>query len=349
MELRQELDSIANTRDDSPFEDRPYTEPRDLLNMEGFADKTASNRPLFSVIMASYNHSRYIDEAIQSVRNQSFQDWELIVVDDGSTDDSPAIIESHADQDGRIKSFSQTNAGPAAARNTAAAHTNGKWLTYLDSDDIWYPETLEIYHQAILEYPDCAFLYGYRDRLDEDGAITKLPGRFQKERTGTAELFGSMFLSPMRICHTKDLIDSVGGFDDGLRSCEDYELFLRMSLHTAFQPIGKSTGLRRRHGFNISKQTGFSRSQEAEVLGRFVAEQGGKDVLPEDLIRRRLARLYYASGRQYFKSLCISKAVTALKLSLKHRWTVKAAVLRAICPLLLAVNRDDGRAVPHLL
>ncbi len=310
--------------------------------MESSADKTASNRPLFTVIMASYNHSRYIGEAIQSIRDQSFQDWELIVVDDCSTDDSPAIIESHVAQDSRVKLFSQANAGPAAARNTAAARATGEWLTYLDSDDIWYDSALESYKLAIDAHHDAQFFYGIRDRLDSDGNVTKLAGEFQDRPTGTAELFGRMFISTMVVCHKRELFERMGGFDAKLRSCEDYELFLRMSLHTDFQPIAKATGLRRRHEFNISKQTGFSRSQEAEVLGRFVAEQGGKDVLSDELIRRRLARLYYASGRQYFKSLCIFKAITALKLSLKHRWTLKAVVLRSLCPLLLPLNRNDG-------
>ena len=305
--------------------------------------------PMFSVIMPCFNHASYVDQAVTSVRDQSLASWELIVVDDGSTDGSAEKVATHADQDDRIRLIRQSNTGPAAARNAGIAAGRGNWLAFLDSDDVWYPTTLEAYSKAVSRLPDAQLFYGYRDRLDVSGSVRHGSGQFQEVATETKELFGRMFLSTMVICFARSLLDRTGGFDEQLRSCEDYELFLRLSLLTEFQPIGISTGLRRRHEGNISRQTGFSRFQEAEVLRRFVWRQGGKEVLSGDLIADRLARLYYASARQYLKSMLPGKAAVAFDESLRHRPALKASLLKAICPIAAPLGRDDGKEIPWLI
>jgi len=304
--------------------------------------------PMFSVIMPTYNHQEYIDEAIRSVRDQTWENWELLIVDDGSTDASYGIAERHAGEDARIVLLRQANAGPASARNSAIRRSKGEWLSFLDSDDVWYSETLESYAQAISTFSDTEFIYGYRDRINTDGSVTKLRGRFQESPTGTGELFGKMFLSTMTVCHTRELFERVGGFDESLHGCEDYELYLRMSLHARFQPIGKSTGLRRRHGQNISTRTGNSRFREAEILRRFVERQGGRDVLPMPLVRERLSRLYCSAGQAYFRSGHPREGLGALEQSWQFRPTVKCAALRVLCSLMGRLMRGDTQGVPKL-
>jgi len=305
--------------------------------------------PMFSVIMPCYNHVRYVDQAVSSVRDQSCNCWELLVIDDGSTDGSAEKVQAHADQDVRIRLIRQSrNAGPAAARNAGLVAARGDWLAFLDSDDVWYPTTLDAYRKAITRRPAASFFYGRRDRLDASGAIQKGPVQFQDHPTGTAELFGRMFLSTMVVCFARSLLDRTDTFDEGLRSCEDYELFLRLSLLTEFHPIAVSTGLRRRHEENISRQTGFSRFQEAEVLRRFVRLQGGGEVLSDAMVSRRLARLYYASGRQYLKTGLPRKALVALRESIRYRRNVKASLMKAVCGILPSLGSDDGRDIPWL-
>jgi glycosyltransferase involved in cell wall biosynthesis len=305
-------------------------------------------QPTFTVVMPAYNHAEYVGEAIDSVVAQTFDDWELIVVDDGSTDDTAEVARTRAERDGRIKIVSQANAGPAAARNNAIARSSGEWITFLDSDDVWYPRTLATYAKAVAAHPGQGFFHGRRDRLDAAGTVAATTGEFQDRPTGTPELFGRMFLSTMVSCISRELIERVGAFDEGLRSCEDYELFLRLSLLTSFVPVGASTGMRRRHGRNISRQTGFSRFQEAEVLKRFVTRQGGAEVLAADLVDSRLADLYCASARQYFRAGCFRKGVAAARESLGHARTFKTLAIKAACLALLPLGRDDGRDLPRL-
>lgn len=274
---------------------------------------------MFSIIMPVYNHAEYLPEAIDSVRAQSFADWELIVIDDGSTDGSGGIAESYAARDGRLRFLRQSNAGPAAARNAALRRARADWLAYLDSDDTWYAGTLQAYQQAIATHPHEEFFYGYRDRMNRDGSLDSGLGHFQDRPTGAVELFGRMYLSHMCVCYRRALLDRVGGYDARLRSCEDYELYLRMSLLTRFVPIGRATGLRRRHERNISRASGFSRFQEAEVLRRFVQRQGGREVVPPRLVRRRLSELYRSAATHYLREQRPNHALAALRQSLRLR------------------------------
>ena len=298
--------------------------------------------------MPVYNHARYVGQAVRSVQAQTHRDWELLIVDDGSTDGSGELVDELAKADERITALHQANAGPAAARNLAISKSRGVWLTYIDSDDLWFPETLANYADYIAAHPDAQFIYGYRHRLNRDGSVTELAGQYQDRPTGTAELFARMHLSHLCVCYRRRLIDRTGGYDETLRSCEDYELYLRMSLHCRFEPLGAPTGLRRRHSQNLSRQSGYSRMLEAEVLSRFIQRQGGAEVLDDGCIRRRLGRLYYSAGRQYFKARCFGQALAATKLAHKHARTFRSTGISLLSRLLLPLGRTDERQIPRL-
>ena len=305
--------------------------------------------PLFSVLMPVYNHEQYVGEAVQSVRDQTFPDWELIVIDDGSTDSSGRIADEHAAADPRVRVVRQQNTGQAMAKNNATRLARGQWICHLDSDDKYLPDALKHYADYMAEHPDAQFLYGYRHRMDADGAVEELsPPEHQKHVTGTADLFQKTFLSQLCVCYKVDLLEKTGGFDRGLFCADDYDLNLRMSLHTRFEPIGKPTGLRRRHKGCMSAQTGRSRMLEAGILKRFVEKYGGKDLLPREMIDHRLARLYYGAGRQYFKSRCYRQAIVALGRAHQHRRTFKSVALMVLSRLLLPLGTVDGHEIPRV-
>ena len=97
---------------------------------------------LVSIVMPCYNGAKFISETINSVQAQTYQDWELLVIDDGSTDDSKLIVREYSENDSRIILITQENAGSAAARNNGIRHAKGQYIALLDSDDIWFPEFL---------------------------------------------------------------------------------------------------------------------------------------------------------------------------------------------------------------
>ena len=117
------------------------------------------NQPLVSIIMPVYNCEKYISEAIESVLSQSYQNWELLIVDDGSTDHSPEIIDRYAQKDVRIQSFHNKNEGVSAARNFALSKISGELVTFIDSDDVYHPDRLQRMVQIFEKYPNCDIVF----------------------------------------------------------------------------------------------------------------------------------------------------------------------------------------------
>jgi tetratricopeptide (TPR) repeat protein len=298
--------------------------------------------PFFSIVMPVYNHEAYLNVSIESVLAQTFGDWELLAIDDGSTDNSGRMLDEWAAKDRRIVVIHQPNGGEPVARNRALAAARGEWLAFLDSDDLWYPQTLQNYADYIAAHPEATFIHGYRHRLGRDGAVEKPPGEFQDRETGAAELFGRMYLSCLCVCFRRKLAALVGGYDPALRTSTDYDFYLRLSRHTRFQPLGKATGLRRRHETNISSCTGRTRMVEAGVLERFVNEFGGRGILPPDLIARRLSRVYFTAGRAYLREGQYQQAVEALQRAARYRPGLRIAGLMFAARMWRRMKREAG-------
>lgn len=119
-----------------------------------------NNSALVSIILPTYNRAEILPRAIESVLRQTSQEWELIIVDDGSTDTTGALLQSYSQCDHRIISVSQNNSGPAASRNTGLRIANGYYTTYLDSDDEYLPDHLSLRIEFMLAHADVHFIHG---------------------------------------------------------------------------------------------------------------------------------------------------------------------------------------------
>lgn len=123
---------------------------------------------LISIITPLYNGSRFIAQTIDSVLAQTYPQWELLIINDGSTDNGEAIARHYAEKDSRIKVFSQPNAGSASARNNGIRHAEGRYIALLDADDLWEPWFLER-QLALLEEKKCQLVYGAHKRINALG------------------------------------------------------------------------------------------------------------------------------------------------------------------------------------
>lgn len=229
--------------------------------------------PLVSVIIPAYNTELYIGPALESVLSQTYQNIEVLVVDDGSQDRTAEIVESFVQQDSRVQLFRQKNAGVAAARNLAIAHAQGEYIAPIDADDIWYPQKLEKQVQCMLRSgPEVGLVYTWSVHIDEAGAII---GQYNLKRAYKPEgfiypiLVYSNFLdnasNPLirRTC-----IDKVGGFNPGLRAqnaqgCEDWELYLRIADAYEFRVVPEFlVGYRQLLGSMASNSRAMAKSYE---------------------------------------------------------------------------------------
>ena len=152
--------------------DEKQEEARRLLNNEYLID--CNQDDLVSIIMPSYNTADFISETIDSVLNQTYKNWELIIVDDCSTDNTDEVIEKYL-SDQRIRYLKNgKNSGAAISRNYALREAKGKWIAFLDSDDLWVPEKLE-YQINFMKYNDYHFSYTNYEEIDEEGnSLNKL-------------------------------------------------------------------------------------------------------------------------------------------------------------------------------
>lgn len=188
-----------------------------------------------SVIIPTYNRAYCVVEAIESVLGQTFQDFELIVVDDGSTDATAEVLAPYVD---RIRYIYQKNAGVSAARNTGIRAARGQWIAFLDSDDVWLPEKLEIQVEGVHAHPTAvAHMVDALIELPDGGRVStfEIRGLMQsftdrpfRERPLMDVLKAQFFTSTWMLL--KDTAEKVSGFDRNKRIYEDLDLLARVAL-----------------------------------------------------------------------------------------------------------------------
>lgn len=184
--------------------------------------------PFFSVIIPSYNRALFLKIAVSSVLTQTFDDYEIIVTDDGSTDNTQEIIKSiQKKTDKNIRYFYRENKGPAAARNLGISQAHGEYISFLDSDDRFREDKLKISREYIKKYPNCK-IFHTEEIWYKSGEI--LPQKIYHKKPS-----GKVFENSAKMCSIgmstsvikKDVFKEIGMFDETMPACEDYDFLLR--------------------------------------------------------------------------------------------------------------------------
>ena len=207
-----------------------------------------------SVIIPTYNHCDYVLQTLESVFAQSFSDYEVIVVNDGSPDNTSHVLAPLVQQ-GRIRYIEQTNAGQAAARNKGLAQATGEFIAFLDDDDLWPPDKLQWQVQALQNNPDLVFVSGIVQYINEKGEFEYKQKPPTKPVTFETLFKGNPFVSPGQILIRATALRASGGLNEDLWGTDDYDLWLRLAMRgkVAFMP---QVGLHYRlHATNASKNT----------------------------------------------------------------------------------------------
>ena len=179
------------------------------------------------MIIPSYNHAHFLGQAIESVLAQSYSNFELIVVDDGSADSTADVIKLYS----RVQYVFQQNAGLASARNTGLRQSRGKFLVFLDADDRLLPHALEAGINCMREHPECAFVSGLCRVIDSNGTILPAPRQRRVEHEHYLQLLrgGSYIWCPATVLYQRRIFDFVRGFNPALSPVADYEIYLRIA------------------------------------------------------------------------------------------------------------------------
>jgi glycosyltransferase involved in cell wall biosynthesis len=267
------------------------------------------NQKKISVIIPNYNYARYLDQAIQSVLKQSYDNLELIVVNNGSTDNSLEILKKYENE---IRLINQPNLGQSGARNSGLSLSTGDFIAFLDADDFWEPTKLEM--QSTLMDSATQLVYcgisPFRDPVNE-----KLPSLVPKYRGDCARYFidfpgASIVLSgESTALFTRDLLMKVGLFDVELNSTAGWDFFRRCSRYTNFDFISEPLVNYRLHSSNMSNSHNSVILDMRQAYSKLFQDKEWQ-ILKEDeiAIRRSLEWVYL---KTYLRTHNIKSAITS--------------------------------------
>lgn len=191
--------------------------------------------PFFSIIIPLYNKEKYIKATIDSVLSQTFQDFEIIIINDGSTDNSQTIIKSIIDD--RIKFYIQDNKGVSESRNAALSKSTGIYIALLDADDLWHPKYLETIHQLILSYPE-QHVFSTAVTLETSSNNIRSVysvGNLKDKEVYVVDYFESSYINTLltsssTVLH-QSVFNKIGSYDTSIKSGEDTDLWIRIGMH----------------------------------------------------------------------------------------------------------------------
>lgn len=254
-----------------------------------------SSAPRYSIIMAAYNQADFVHEALDSLFAQTFKDFEVIVCDDGSTDETPRVIREYSD---RVTLLTSDHRGPAGARNFAIAVAKGEFISCMDSDNVWMPWTLECIDEAVQQYgPEC-LVYLIRTPMEFTQMI-----KIERVKT-RMEVYPDFFSAPEYASHGAALIGAIprqrfiaaGQFFEGLITDEDLDLVLRLGNLSPYVMIMEPiTMLNRSHFSNLSQDRSLLYQSSMRIVERELKDHvypGGRSYIKKR--RWRLARLMSA-------------------------------------------------------
>ena len=264
------------------------------------AEGTSS--PLVSVIIPTYNRARLVGEAIESVLAQTYKHLEIIVVDDGSTDGTEEALGPYRE---RIEYIYQQNRGASAARNTGIFRARGDYIAFLDSDDLWVPEKLELQVDYLEKHADCGLVYTDCEFLVvRDGRVVE---RIEKNLTGYSgyaylQIFMRNEVFIPTVLLRRDCLGAVGYFDEKLTFFEDVDLWFRLSRCFKFGHIGKKLAVCRRYGDNITLSSPSALLEYARLLQSHAESCPEiKRALGRGRVGRRISDLFFLHARGFFE------------------------------------------------
>jgi len=296
-----------------------------------------------SAVIPSFNRARFLPLAVSSVRTQSHRVDEIIVVDDGSTDDTEAVVRSLGND---IRYFRQRNAGPSAARNRGIKLARGHYIAFLDADDEWLPHSIERQLEVFRHAPGVGLVTADKAVVDESGRVTVESWfdehgllEFFRELAGkpvphaVARLLETNFVNTSVIVLPKSVLLDVGGFDAEIRYGEDLELWARIAARYPVACVPEVLGLWRNHTGNVTKSVEPMLRDYVKVAEKL--RGWGKEVLDAQGVSadRLVASAWASLGYWYFCEGRYHDARFAFMRSTQEKPSMRSFIYGVFCHL----------------
>lgn len=263
------------------------------------------SNPIVSVIIPSYNSAHFLLKAVESIFNQTFQDFEVIVVDDGSTDNTREVVIPLMEHD-RFRYVYQENQGLAATRNTGLSVAKGEFVAFLDADDVFLPQKLVVQVKWLQENPEFGLVGGGFYYMNEKGALSEAQRSWLRNPNLTIKdlLFDCPFMVPAVLVR-KEWVDRVGGFDTRLRRVEDWDLWMRLAYAGCKMGwVEEIVCAYRIFSGQMTRNAAAQKEVTVSVMNRFFDQSG----LPDSILQLKsdvLTRVYVVcAGREYGAMQC---------------------------------------------
>lgn len=279
--------------------------------------------PRVTVGVSTYNRKDYLRESLKSLQNQTYKDYEIIVVDDGSSDRTDLMMREEFSD---IKYIYKENGGDASAKNCVAAKADSEYLVFNDSDDLFYPNSLECLMSPLLDSPNCCS-YGNYVRIDEKG--NELPTRNKLEYYPSGWIFpylvehvivaGCGFMMPL------ESFQKIGGYDEKMEVGHDYKMAIEMALRHEFFAINQPVFMRRRHMGNLSSSNYDKIKVLCDMVAGYCKNHPNEQGLTATVIKRRLAKYHNTLAREAKKQKMPQEVISQhLDEALRNQFSVKA-------------------------
>jgi glycosyltransferase involved in cell wall biosynthesis len=294
--------------------------------------------PLVTVVIPTYNRSSMVREAVQNVLSQTLEDFELIVVDDGSKDDTASVIRAITDP--RIKYLYKENGGLSTARNLGWDNASGDYLCFLDDDDIWPENFLEVVVKNLQENIEYGAAYSVRTLLYPDGKQVQ-SGRTKYSRSGwiTADLFKKDFLQSSALCFRRKAIEGFR-FDPMLLNAQDVDMWLRLSTKIQYLFV-PSVQIACRVSHGVSPRTNLRiNGNKILILERFYFRLGGRKFIGKIAAYRAISGVYRTVALAHYRQKARKAAVYLCRRAIAY-WPFDFRQYKSLLFSLLLDKKSD--------
>jgi len=282
------------------------------------------NRAQVSAVIPVHNCERYIEDAIKSVLAQTYPVHEIVVVDDGSTDGTRQVLEPYM---GKIRYFHQPQRGVAAARNTGITNASGEFIAFLDADDLWLPEKLQLQMDYLQRHPECGLVYSDMKTFDEHGIIHESVKSWLNMSPPSGWIFKELFRETLFAADSTVFaircVKRVGPFDESLAVGEDYLMWLRIARCYPIGYVDAPLTMYRQHSEMTTRRVGkrLQNGLPSEIIViRNILESYPQvwHELGAATVRRRISRPYYYLACHHLEQGNHRQARTLLTCALRY-------------------------------